>query len=180
MLLTARRLGQVLWGLLRFFVLPLLTPASRRHPAPERARYFIEYLGGAWTKVGQALALRFDLLPPAYCNELLKLLNETKPISLETVRATVREELGADPEEVFASFEAVPLGSASIGQVHMATGRDGKRLAVKVQRPRITEEFRADLRLMHLFAGFLDLIGALGTTSGRAFVEEFARWTEEE
>src|SRR5262245_13036949 len=135
MLVTVARLGQVLGGMLRFFVLPLLTPAARRPSGPERVRQFIEHLGGAWTKVGQALALRFDLLPPAYCNELLKLLSETNPVSYQTVCATVREELGADPDEVFASFEAVPLGSASIGQVHRAKGRDGKRLAVKVQRP---------------------------------------------
>jgi ubiquinone biosynthesis protein len=179
-LLTTGRLVQLAWGCLRYILLPIFLPETRRPPAAVRARNCIEYLGGAWTKVGQALALRFDLLPTAYCNEFLKLLNEATAFPYEVARAIIREDLGDDPEVVFASFDPVPLAAASIGQVHVAVARDGKRLAVKVQRPHVAELFAADFSVMRLFASLLDLIGALSAISARAFVDEFSRWTEEE
>ena len=73
----------------------------RRGPFPDgpvRMRLALEQLGGAWVKLGQMLALRFDLLPAAYCDELFKLLNEVRPFPYPQVREIVRQELGADPE----------------------------------------------------------------------------------
>src|SRR5256885_2312272 len=83
---------------------------------------------------------------------LLKLLNMVPPFAYEAVARTIREELGAAPEQVFASFEPRPFASASIGQVHRAQLVTGERVAVKVQRPGIRETMRADIGLMYAAA----------------------------
>ena len=117
---------QVLIVFLRYGVLPALginrVKAEDGTPAggPVRMRLALDELGGAWVKLGQMLAMRFDLLPPAYCDELFKLLNEVRPFPYAQVREIVARELGGPPEEVFRSFEAASFAAASIGQVHRA------------------------------------------------------------
>src|SRR6516164_4012925 len=104
MLRRFARSWQLFGVVLRWFVLPALP--FRRHTLsrPERTRAALEQLGGAWVKLGQMLALRFDLLPAAYCEELLKLLNAVPPFPYSDVCDIVRQELGALPDAVFASF----------------------------------------------------------------------------
>jgi ubiquinone biosynthesis protein len=131
-------------------------------------------------KVGQALALRFDLLPGEYCAELLKLLNQTPTVPYEVIRQTIFRELGSFPEQVFASFDPVPHATASIAQVHIATTRDGEKLAIKVQRPRVEEQFEADFRIFHMIAYLVGFLDALGGSALRSFSEEFERWSREE
>ncbi|HYW90095.1 MAG TPA: AarF/UbiB family protein [Chloroflexota bacterium] len=177
----ARRTWQVVGAITRFFVLPAL-PLRRTRPRPgaERTRAALEQLGGAWVKLGQMLALRFDLLPAAYCEELLKLLNAVPPFPYADVREIVRQELGATPEVVFRSFEAVPFASASIGQVHRAVLKSGERVAVKVQRPQIRDIMRADIDLMYALTPLLDFFRVFGATQTRRLIDEFARWTNDE
>ena len=131
-------------------------------------------------KIGQALALRFDLLPDEYCAELLKLLNRTPTVPYEAIRQTILRELGSFPEQIFASFDPVPLATASIAQVHIATTRDGEKLAIKVQRPHVQEQFEADFRIFRMISYLVGLLDALGGTALRSFSEEFERWSREE
>src|ERR1700683_1556933 len=132
---TVRRMCEVLGVVLAYGVVPLLVPARwRRVSGPVRLRRALETLGGAWIKLGQLLALRFDLLPEAYCVELFGLLNRVAPFPYEEVERIIRGELGREVEEIFSSFEREPFGSASIGQVHGAVLHNGRRVAVKVQR----------------------------------------------
>lgn len=166
--------------LLRHLLAPLLRPSLRRAEGPARLRRAFEELGGAWVKLGQALALRLDLLPPEYCQELFKLLNEVKPFPFADVRRIILEDLKRPPEEVFASFEEEAFAAASIGQVHRAVLHDGERVAVKVQRPHIRQLIMADLGVMYLFSGLLDRTRLLGATRTRRVVDEFARWTMDE
>src|SRR6478672_5470715 len=119
MLSTALRFFQVAWASLRWFLLPLLANGSHL-PRPVRLRRWVEQLGGAYTKLGQSLALRFDVLQPAYCNELIKLSNEVERVPYDQVRAVLIKDGGDDPERVFASVDPIPLATASIGQVHAA------------------------------------------------------------
>jgi predicted unusual protein kinase regulating ubiquinone biosynthesis (AarF/ABC1/UbiB family) len=165
----------------RWFVVPAL-PLRRKPAAPgaERTRAALEQLGGAWIKLGQMLALRFDLLPAAYCEELLKLLNAVQPFPYAEAAEIVRQELGAPPESVFGSFEPVPFASASIGQVHRATLHSGEHVAVKVQRPQIREVMRADIDLMYAVTPLLDFVRVFGATQTRRLIDEFARWTNDE
>ena len=166
---------------LRWFVIPAL-PLRRPDPRTraERTRGALEELGGAWIKLGQMLAMRFDLLPPAYCEELLKLLNAVQPFAYADVRQIVRQELGRYPEDLFRSFDDMPFASASIGQVHRAILRTGEHVAVKVQRPRIREIMRADIELMYSVTTLLDWTRFFGATRSRVLIDEFARWTADE
>jgi predicted unusual protein kinase regulating ubiquinone biosynthesis (AarF/ABC1/UbiB family) len=181
LLRRAKRTWQVIGVITRWFVLPAL-PLRRTRPRPgaERTRAALEQLGGAWIKLGQMLSLRFDLLPAAYCEELLKLLNAVQPFGYVEVREIIRQELGGAPEQVFRSFEPVPFASASIGQVHRATLRSGEQVAVKVQRPRIREIMRADIDLMYAVTPLLNFFRVFGATDTRGLIDEFARWTNDE
>jgi predicted unusual protein kinase regulating ubiquinone biosynthesis (AarF/ABC1/UbiB family) len=175
------RSWQVFGVVLRCFVLPAL-PGRRKSSMsrPERTRAALEQLGGAWVKLGQMLAMRFDLLPAAYCEELLKLLNAVPPFAYSEVTEIVRQELGAPPDVLFKSFESVPFASASIGQVHRAVLPTGEAVAVKVQRPHIRETMRADIDLMYSVAWLLDATRFFGAISSRVLIDEFARWTADE
>jgi len=176
---SARRLAQLLRVGLVHGVLPELAPA-RRAPGPVRLRRALEELGGTWVKLGQTLALRFDLLPRAYCYELFGLLNEVAPFPYAEVERIIRAELGRDATEAFASFEREPFGAASIGQVHGAVLHSGERVAVKIQRPGVRRLFATDIALMYRMAGALDMVHALGGTRSRDVIDEFARWTRDE
>ncbi len=124
-------------------------PGADRRPGPVRMRLAFEQLGGAWVKLGQMLALRYDLLPVAYCDELFGLLNQVAPFGYDQISGIIRQELGAAPEVVFATFEPASFAAASIGQVHRAVLHNGDPVAVKVQRPRIRETLQADIDLMY-------------------------------
>jgi ubiquinone biosynthesis protein len=176
-----RRAGQILAAFATYFLLPRLGLGAYAHvPGPVRLRLALERLGGAWVKFGQMLAMRLDLLPAAYCDELFRLLNSVEPFAYEQVQAIVRDELGDLPEAVFASFEPRSFAAASIGQVHRASLRDGTAVAVKVQRPGIRDALEADIRLMSSLAFVLDRTHIFGATSSRTVIEEFARWTADE
>jgi len=179
--MSARRILELLHVLLIRGVLALLVPRRwRRADGPVRLRRALETLGGAWGKLGQLLALRFDLLPEPYCLELFHLLNRAPPFAYAEVERVIVEELGRDVCDVFSSFEAEPFGSASIGQVHGAILHDGRRVAVKVQRPGIGELLMCDIALMRRVARIVDRTRVLGATRTRDVVDELARWTREE
>jgi ubiquinone biosynthesis protein len=121
-----------------------------------RLRRSLDDLGPTFVKFGQLLSTRSDILPEGVLFELQKLQDTAKPMPSGVARALVQRELGAPVEEVFASFDPVPLGSASIGQVHRAVLRGGDIVAVKVQRPEAPSRVDSDLELMREFADFLD------------------------
>jgi predicted unusual protein kinase regulating ubiquinone biosynthesis (AarF/ABC1/UbiB family) len=175
------RVWQVLVVLILTFVAPALPFRRRNAPSrPVRARAALERLGGAWVKLGQMLAMRFDLLPAPYCDELFKLLNRVEPFPYEQVREIVRQDLGDVPEAVFRAFAPEPFAAASIGQVHRAILPTGERVAVKVQRPRIRQVMRTDIDLMYAASRLLDWTHLFGATRSRAVIDEFARWTADE
>ncbi len=177
----ARRMLELLRVLLVRGAAPMLVPSRwRRAPGPVRLRRGLETLGGGWAKLGQLLALRFDLLPEDYCLELFHLLNRATPFPFAEVERVIGEELGREIPELFASFEPEPFGSASIGQVHDATLHDGRRVAVKVQRPGIGGLLMCDIALMRRAAMIVDRSRLLGATRTRDIVAELARWTREE
>src|SRR5262245_44798569 len=155
-------------------------PGADKVPGPVRMRLALESLGGAWLKLGQMLALRYDLLPAAYCDELFRLLNQVEPFPYADVRKIVRQELGGDPETVFQSFATESFAAASIGQVHRATLHNGDPVAVKVQRPGIRKTLQADIDLMYGTTWLLDWVHLFGVGRSRDLIDEFARWTADE
>jgi predicted unusual protein kinase regulating ubiquinone biosynthesis (AarF/ABC1/UbiB family) len=127
-------------------------------PSPETARAFrkrLVELGPAYVKLGQVLSTRPDLLPATYIEELEKLQDDVGPIPTEDVRATIEEELGARISKLFELFDDVPIGTASLGQVHAATLRDGREVVVKVQRPNIRGQLAEDIEYFRELAEFL-------------------------
>jgi predicted unusual protein kinase regulating ubiquinone biosynthesis (AarF/ABC1/UbiB family) len=150
-----------------------------RLSGPERLRAAIEELGGSFIKFGQMLALQPDILSLEYCNALFDLLDRITPFDYTDVEQIFVKEVGKTPSEIFDSFEPVPVATASIGQVHVAY-LDGRKVAVKVQRPNVETDFAGDIRLM---AATMALIKRLRLRSLYWMLEptgEFLTWTHEE
>jgi ubiquinone biosynthesis protein len=155
-----------------------LAPLARL-TGPQRFRRLFEDLGGSFIKFGQMLALQPDIVSLEYCDELFNLLDRIAPFPFEHVELTFREELGRPPGELFDFFDPVPIATASIGQVHVAFV-NGRKVAVKVQRPAVDTDFAGDIRLM-TFA--MRLIRRLDLRSLFWVLEpmgEFVAWTREE
>jgi ubiquinone biosynthesis protein len=183
-LLDVRRAAELAVVVVRTFVPLMGQRLFRKRPPPEvigeRVRMAFERLGVTYLKLGQFLAMRFDILPAEVCRELARLFDEVPPMALRDVRRTIEEELGASPEVIFDEFENEPLAAASIAQVHRAVVRGGREVAVKVQRPGIQEIFAADIRNLKRLARIGDVFHLLGPTSVRDTVEEFRRFTSRE
>lgn len=118
----------------------------------ERIRIFIEEMGTTFIKLGQIASTRADLLPPDLINELEKLQSHVSPFPASDARALIEESLEADIDDIFMIFDDVPVGSASIGQVHRAMLHTGEDVAVKVQRPDIEKTVRTDLEILRHLA----------------------------
>ncbi|HKH10326.1 MAG TPA: AarF/UbiB family protein [Rubrobacter sp.] len=121
-----------------------------------RMRRSLDDLGPTFVKFGQVLSTRSDVFPEGILSELQKLQDTARPMPAGRAQAILERELGAPVGEVFSDFDPVPLGSASIGQVHRAVLRSGEVVAVKVQRPEAPGRVAADLELMREFADFVD------------------------
>ena len=145
------------------------------YTTPQRLRLALEDLGATYIKLGQILSTRSDMLPDDYLAELSRLQDAVPPESLEVIVRQITTELGSPPSELFAEFDPLPLGSASIGQVHAARLTSGEEVVVKVQRPGVETIVEEDLAIM------MDLarLAARRTVWGEIYdlpglVEEFA------
>ncbi|HXE96003.1 MAG TPA: AarF/UbiB family protein [Dongiaceae bacterium] len=144
-------------------------------PPPKDVRETFEELGLTFLKLGQVLALRRDLLPGSYIKELELLHDQLPALGIDAVRAKVESELGAPLTELFAEFGETPLAAATIAQVHEATMHDGRRVAVKVQRPDLEEMIATDIAaLTYLAALGESLFPRLRALDLPVLVSEFA------
>jgi predicted unusual protein kinase regulating ubiquinone biosynthesis (AarF/ABC1/UbiB family) len=144
-------------------------------PAPEQLAADLEALGPTFIKLGQLLSTRSDLLPPAYLAALARLQDDVVPFPFAQVQETIEQDLGVRLSKAFSHFEDTPVAAASLGQVHRAALRDGRAVAVKVQRPGIAEQIRLDLEALHEVAQFLDKHSETGRRYNvTAIVNEFA------
>ncbi|HEX4120026.1 MAG TPA: AarF/ABC1/UbiB kinase family protein [Verrucomicrobiae bacterium] len=152
----------------------LLTP-------PQRLRRAFEELGPAFVKFGQLLSTRSHLIPQPFIVELAKLHDEVPPVPFDQVLSVITSELKRPPMECFASIDEVPIGSASIAQVHCALRMDGEPCVIKVQRPGIEKVVRLDLEIMEQLAGLLERhVEGWQVHKPTAIVMEFARRMEQE
>src|SRR4051794_33013656 len=138
---------------------------------------------GAAMKIGQTLsAVDLGLVPedirPEFQAILAQLQEGAEPVSFRAVRGVIEDDLGARLGRLFADFDETPLAAASIGQVHRATLRDGRDVAVKVQYPGIAEAIHADLQNLRLALKLLSAI-APGIDSATIATEIRERITEE-
>lgn len=130
---------------------------------PVKFRMILEDLGPTYVKIGQIMASRQDMFSQRYCKELVKLRDNVAPLSFEEVRDVIEQEYGCPMEEIFLHFDKVPLGSASIAQVHKATLKNHKEIVVKVQRPHIYEMMERDISLIKRASKLLHLSEVLGS-----------------
>ncbi|WP_322818961.1 AarF/ABC1/UbiB kinase family protein [Tepidiforma sp.] len=112
-------------------------------------------LRGLYIKSGQFLGTRTDLLPAAYTRSLSRLQDAVPPHPFGVVRQTVEEQFGAALEDLFASFEEVPIAAASLAQVHRARLPDGRDVVVKVQYPEVEGLVRLDVRNLRTLVGLV-------------------------
>lgn len=115
----------------------------------------LEALGPTFIKLGQLLSTRADLLPEPYLAALERLQDDIEPFSGAEAERIVEQELGVRVSRLFQEFSPEPIGSASLGQVHRAVLRDGRTVAVKIQRPDIRDTIRDDLEALAEIASFL-------------------------
>ena len=116
----------------------------------------LEKMGPTFIKLGQLLSTRGDLLPLPYLRALTRLQDNVEPFSYEEVESIITSELGVRMSKAFSEFDNVPIAAASLGQLHKAAMRDGRQVAVKVQRPGIREQIAKDLEAFTDVAQFLD------------------------
>lgn len=116
----------------------------------------LEKMGPTFIKLGQLLSTRADLLPLSYVEALSRLQDSVEPFSSEEAQSIITSELGVRISKGFAEFDPIPIAAASLGQVHRAVMRDGRSVAVKVQRPGIRERVMGDLNALEEIAALLD------------------------
>lgn len=131
------------------------TETMRELARPDRGRRVLrvfEDLGPTFIKFGQILSTRPDIVPQDIIVELQNLQDNVPPMTWAEAEAVLTEELGQPPSDVFRSIETEALASASIAQVHRAILKNGREVAVKIQRPDIVPQVRSDLHILHFIA----------------------------
>jgi predicted unusual protein kinase regulating ubiquinone biosynthesis (AarF/ABC1/UbiB family) len=135
-------------------------PGDPGAAAPDELARDLERLGPTFVKLGQVLSTRADLLPDAYLTALSRLQDSVAPVPFADVERTVREELGVRLSKAFREFDPAPLAAASLGQVHRAVLREGRTVAVKVQRPGIRRQAADDLDVLESVAAMAERVSA--------------------
>jgi predicted unusual protein kinase regulating ubiquinone biosynthesis (AarF/ABC1/UbiB family) len=116
----------------------------------------LEKMGPTYIKLGQLLSTRYDILPEAYCDALARLQDDVEAFPFEEVEQLVTAEVGLRMSKAFSEFDPAPIAAASLGQVHRARLRDGREVAVKVQRPGIKKTIAEDLDALEQVADWID------------------------
>ena len=149
--------------------------------SPKELADDLEAMGPTYVKLGQVLSSRPDLLPLPYIQALSRLHDGVKPFSYAEVEEIVTDELNVRISKAFLDFEAVPLAAASLGQVHAATLRDGRRVVVKVQRPGIDQQISEDMAVFMQIAEWLDKHTEFGRRYRvQSVIEEFRQVIKQE
>ncbi|MDQ4420556.1 2-polyprenylphenol 6-hydroxylase [Sphingobium sp. DEHP117] len=150
---------------------------------PKQPRYAAAFqaIGPAAIKLGQTLATRPDLVGEAAARDLLTLQDALPPLPFRAIRAAVETTLGQPLETVYARFDEVPVGAASIAQVHRAVTTEGRDVAVKVLRPGIADQFARDIATYEWAAAHLEQLGGEAKRlRPRLVIANLKRWTARE
>jgi predicted unusual protein kinase regulating ubiquinone biosynthesis (AarF/ABC1/UbiB family) len=140
-------------------------PRLDKIPTTDNPTQFVsdlEALGTTFVKLGQVLSTRPDMIPAEYVAALERMQEKVAPIPVGQIRAIVEEDLGAPVSKLFVWFDPEPLGCASIAQVHRAELRDGRQVAVKVQKPDVAAQLRSDIGVLRSFATAADHLTRVG------------------
>ena len=152
----------------------LRRPPGEERSVYERIRLAIEELGPTYIKFGQIMSTRRELLPPELIEELQKLQDQVAPLPFEEIRPVIRRYC-PNLEECFDIIEEEPVAAASLSQVHRAVMRDGRVVALKVQRPGIVDLIETDILILQSFARRVEsLFPDLRVYNLRGMVDEFS------
>ncbi|MBH1992306.1 MAG: 2-polyprenylphenol 6-hydroxylase [Sphingomonadaceae bacterium] len=150
---------------------------------PKQPRYAdaFQAIGPAAIKLGQTLATRPDLVGDHAANDLLRLQDALPPIPFETIRAEIEKSFGRPLDALYSRFDEVPVGAASIAQVHRAVTTDGRDVAVKIIRPGVIEQFNRDIQTYEWAAAHVELLGGeIARLRPRLVIANMKRWTARE
>ena len=178
---TSSRQKEILDILLRHgwdYMRQLLTigkPDRLEIPPPAILRHILTDLGPVYVKLGQLLSTRPDLLPPEYIGALSSLQSNVPPVPPEAIEAAIQQQLPQPPEAVFQKIDYQAIAAGSIAQTHRATLKDGRPVAIKIQRPGIDMVVMRDIELIRAIAGLM-----AGTDFGKRYdivglADEFAQ-----
>jgi ubiquinone biosynthesis protein len=152
-----------------------------RVPAVPRYADALQIIGPAAIKLGQTLATRPDIVGDEAANDLLRLQDALPPLPYGTIHAAMAKAFQRDPSALFASIDPVPVGAASIAQVHRAVTTDGRHVAVKVLRPGVEDDFTRAIDTYEWAAAQVEAMGGeLARLRPRLVIATFKRWTARE
>jgi len=154
---------------------PWLDRELRLEPFAVQLRRRLERLGPTYIKLGQILSLREDILPREITDELKHLLSRLPAAPFGAVCEIIARDLGRPVDELFLDIEAVPIGSASIGQTHRATALDGRDVVIKVIKPGIREILQRDARLLRTLGRLMQVV--IPRYQPRRMINEFVAYT---
>lgn len=165
----------------RFFALPAvyIKYLFKNVSGPQRLRLVLEELGGVYMKLGQILAMRFDIMPIKYAEALLDLLDDAKKIDNEKMFAIFERETGKKVGEVFNKIDDTPLGTASFAQVYKATWGDNE-VVLKIQKPESEKFIKADLAFLKLIAPVAGLFASLKSVPPKEILAQLKEWLDDE
>ena len=150
---------------------------------PRQPRYAdaFQSIGPAAIKLGQTLATRPDLVGEDAANDLLRLQDALPPVPFDTIRAQIEQSFGRALETLYSRFDEVPVGAASIAQVHRAVTTDGRDVAVKVIRPGVIDQFNRDIQTYEWAAAHVEMLGGeIARLRPRLVIANMKRWTARE
>src|SRR3989440_12646005 len=154
---------------------------GQRSQRGQHLREMLDELGPTFVKFGQLLSTRPDVLPPDIITELRGLQDDVRPFPFAQVEQVVEEDLGLTLDKLFAEFDEQAVAAASIGHVHRAVLPNGKKVAVKVQRPGAPRQIEADIAILYQAARIAkERVRALDFIDARDLVDEFAHAIREE
>lgn len=179
------RVFSIFWPALTFVLklwIDSLLGRSKRLEAKRavQLREMLTRLGPAYIKVGQALSTRPDLVPPTFLEELSQLQDQLPPFPNDVAFQFIKEELGDRPEKIYAELSDHPIAAASLGQVYKGKLKTGETVAVKVQRPDLSQRISLDLYVLRQLARLAtylikdvksDLIGIMDEFGARIYEE---------
>ena len=170
---------------------PLTPPAVRRllrvarfglrQPNVPDYAAALQAIGPAAIKLGQALATRPDLVGDVAAANLMRLQDSLPPAPFAAIRAAIEKGLESPIAALFQSIDEVPVGAASIAQVHKAVTTEGRTVAIKVLRPGIEDEFARALETYEWAAMHVERLGGeAARLRPRLVIAHFRQWTRRE
>ncbi len=142
---------------------------------PNKVRIAFEELGPTFVKIGQILSVRTDIVSPAFAEEFKKLQDNVKSDEFHSIKEVIEKETGISLEQIFEEIDEKPLASASMGQIHIAKIKNGKKVVVKVQHPGIDEIMTRDIALFEKAVPLIKHIPSAGMIDPAEMVAELKR-----